>query len=235
MSMQPPGQPPFQPLGGMPSQPSYSQGNPYPSQPYSPQGQWPGVMPPPQMPSQPPKKRSNLVWIIGGAVALVLVCCIAGIAVINGSKNSANTTTSNSTSSPTTKNSGGGHHKIGETVTTATWQVTINSASAYAGDPNQLDVPQDGDTFLVVEGTFKNLDKQSQTLSTILMFELQDSKGNKYDEALLTSVTGPDGTVLANGPAHGKWGYEVPKSVHTFILIFSEDFGQTSTTWDVSI
>ena len=230
MSMPPSGQPPYQYPGGAPSQPPYQQG--YPSQPYAPQGQWPGAMPPSQMPSQQPKKRSKLVWIIGGAVALVLVCCIAGVVVIN--RNASSATTSSTTSGQNTTN-GGAHHKVGETVKTATWQVTINGVSAYAGDPDQFDVPQDGDTFLVVEGTFKNLDKDSQTLSTILMFELQDSKGNKYDEALLTSVTGPDGTVLANGPAHGKWGYEVPTSVHSFILIFSEDFGQTSTSWDVSI
>ncbi|SRR5579885_1643532 len=231
MSMPPSGQPPYQYPGG---QPPYQQGTPYPSQPYAPQGQWAGgVMPPSQMPAQPPKGRSKLVWIIGGVVAVLLVCCIAGVVVLNSSKNTS-TTTSNTTSGQNTSN-GGDHHKVGDTVKTATWQVTINSVSAYAGDPDQFEVPEDGNTFLVVEGTFKNLDKQSQTLSTILMFELQDSKGNKYDEALLTSVTGPDGTVLANGPAHGKWGYEVPKSIHSFILLFSEDFGQTSTSWDVSI
>jgi hypothetical protein len=228
MSMPPSGQPPY---GGMPSQPSYPQGTPYPSQPYAPQGQWASM--PPQMAPQPPKKRSNLIWIIGGSVVVLLVVCIAGVAVLaNAGKNIS--TSSSNTPNSTTGNSGA-HHKVGETVTTATWQVTINSASAYAGNADQLDVPQDGDTFLLVEGTFKNTSKDSQTLSTILMFELQDTKGNKYDEALLTSVTGPDGTVLANGPAHGKWGYEVPKSVHNFILVFSEDFGQTSTTWDVSI
>ena len=232
MSMPPSGQPPYQYPGG---QPPYQQGAPYPSQPYAPQGQWAGgAMPPPQMPAQPPRGRSKLVWIIGGVVALVLVCCIAGVFVINSSKNASSTATTNTTSGQNTGN-GGDHHKVGETVKTATWQVTINSVSAYAGDPDQFEVPEDGNTFLLVEGTFKNLDKQSQTLSTILMFELQDSKGNKYDEALLTSVTGPDGTVLANGPAHGKWGYEVPKSIHSFTLVFSEDFGQTSTTWDVSI
>ncbi len=231
MSMPPSGQPPYQYPGG---QPPYQQGTPYPSQPYAPQGQWAGgVMPPSQMPAQPPKGRSKLVWIIGGVVAVLLVCCIAGVVVLNSSKNTS-TTTSNTTSGQNTSN-GGDHHKVGDTVKTATWQVTINSVSAYAGDPDQFEVPEDGNTFLVVEGTFKNLDKQSQTLSTILMFELQDSKGNKYDEALLTSVTGPDGTVLANGPAHGKWGYEVPKSIHSFTLLFSEDFGQTSTSWDVSI
>lgn len=257
MSMQPPEQPFQQPSEGTPSQPLYPQGmpsqplpppppyptQPYPSQPFPPQGQWAGAMPPPQMPPQAPKKRSKLVWIIGGIVAVVLVCCIGGIAAVaNGGKGTSNNTASNptsvSTSAPTsapTQNPNAGHHKVGDTISTATWQVTLNSAAAYAGDPNQFEVPKDGDTFLVLEGTFKNLTSQSQPLSTLLMFELQDSQGNKYDEALLISVTGPDGTVLANGPAHGKWGYEVPTSLHSFILVFSDDFGLTSYAWDVSI
>ena len=232
MSMQPPGQYPPQPFGGTPSQPSNPQGTPYPSQPYPPQGQWPGAMPQPQIPFQPPKKRSKLGWIIGGVVAVLLVCSIIGIAVI---ARAGNTIASNSSNSSTNQNSGKGPHKVGEKVTTDTWEVTINSVSTYAGEPDQFEVPQDGNTFLLLEGTFKNLDKESQTLSVPLMFELQDSKGNKYDQALLTSVNDPDGTVLSNGPAHGKWGYEVPTSVHSFILIFSEDFGQTTFTWNISI
>lgn len=250
-------QPPQQPPEGTPSQPFYPQGTPsqplpppppystqpYPAQPFPPQGQWPGAMPPPQMPPQAPKKRSKLIWILGGVIAVVLVCCIAGIAVVaNGSKNSPNNTASNpttvSTSAPTTvptQKPSAGHHKVGDTISTATWQVTINTASVYAGDPNQFEVPKDGDTFLVVEGTFKNLTSQSQTLSTLVFFELQDAQGNKYNDALLTSVTPPDGAVLANGPAHGKWGYEVPTNTHAFVLVFTDDFGQTTYVWDISI
>lgn len=201
---------------------------------------------PPQMPPQPPKKQPNLIWIIGGVLAVVLVVAIAGIALAANSNKSGPNTTANtsatSTNTPTiaptdtpTQDSSATHHKVGDTVTTATWQVTINSAVSYAGDPNEFETPNPGDTYLVVEGTFKNLTNQSQPLSTLLDFELQDSQGNKYEEALLISVTGPDGTVLPNGPAHGKWGYEVPTSVHTFVLVFSEDFGQTAYVWDLSI
>jgi hypothetical protein len=244
MSMPPPGQPPFQQPGGpyqvpsgqgapyqQPSQPPYRQG-PYPSQPYAPQGQWPGAMPPPQMPPPPTRSRSKLIWILGGVALVLLVCCIGGVVVFNSGKNSSNATASNSTNPPTTSQ---GPHKVGDVVKTQSWEVTINKVSAYAGDPNQLDVPGAGNTFLLVEGTFKNLSQDAQTLSIPLMFELQDSKGTKYDQSPLSSVTGPDGTVLPNGPATGKWGYEVPTSVHNFILIFSEDFGQTNTTWNVSI
>jgi hypothetical protein len=180
-------------------------------------------------------------------LAVVLVVAIAGIAIAaNANKSGPNTTASNPTAAPTntltiaptdtpTQNSSATHHKVGDTVSTATWQVTINSAVSYAGNPDEFETPNPGDTYLVVEGTFKNLTSQSQTLSTLFMFELQDSQGNKYDEALLISVTGPDGTVLPNGPAHGKWGYEVPTSIHSFVLLFSDDFGQTAYVWDVSI
>ena len=195
-----------------------------------------------RLPRLTPKERSQLFWIVGGVIAVVLMGCIVGaVALAAGSQNAANTTVSHPTTGATTAPTSAAtqqtaaHHQLGDSITTANWQVTITSARAYAGNPYQFDTPRSGDTFLVVKGTFKNLTDQSQPLSTLLFFTLQDTQGNTYLEAVLNSVRSPDSPVLADRSAQGEWGYEVPASIHTFVLIFSDDPGHTTSVWDITI
>lgn len=164
------------------------------------------------------------------------------VVVIVGSKNASSNIASNpaaiSTTAPTTTSTQqpiAEHHQVGESITTASWQVTIDSASAYTGNPNQFETPRAGDTFLVVEGTFKNLTNKTQPLSTIQFFTLQDTQGSTYPEALLNTLAPPEGTVLAARGTIGEWGYEVPTSIHAFVLVFSDDVGQTTSLWEISI
>lgn len=198
----------------------------------------------------PPKGSHRLRWIIVSAVAVILVICVVVVAAAAGGKTPGATsgatattgTSANATSNPaptatTPASTGSAHHKVGETITYNNhWQVTINGVTSYQGDPNQFDpTPEAGHTYLVIEGTFKNLQSTSQPLSTLLYFELRDAQGNKYNESLLLSITPPDGTIEAGGPAHGKWAYDVPTSAHTFTLTFSDDFGTTNDIWDITL
>jgi hypothetical protein len=189
-----------------------------------------------------PKERSRLFWMVGGLIAVTLIGCIVGAVVLAASsKNASNTTVSNPTAGATTAPTSAptqqavAHHQVGDAITTAGWQVTITSARAYDGNPAQFDIPRAGDTFLVVKGTFKNLTSQAQPLSTLLFFTLQDTQGNIYAEAVLNSVHAPDSPVLPNENAQGEWGYEVPASIHTFVLIFSDDLGHTTFIWDITL
>jgi hypothetical protein len=195
-----------------------------------------------RLPRLTPKERSQLLWMFGGIIAVVLVGCIVGaIALAAGSQSASTRTAFNPTAGATTAPTSAptqqavAHHQVGDSITTADWQVTITSARAYDGNPYQFEIPREGDTFLVVKGTFKNLTNQSQPLSTLLFFTLQDTQGNTYPEAVLNSVRSPDSPVLPNEDTQGEWGYEVPASNHTFVLIFSDDLGHTTFIWDISI
>ncbi len=195
-----------------------------------------------RLPRLTPKERSQLFWILGGVIAVVLMGSIVGaVALAASSKNAANTAVSHPTTSATaaptsaSPRQAAAHHQMGDSITTANWQVTITSARAYDGNPSLFDIPRDGDTFLVVKGTFKNLTDQSQPLSTLLFFTLQDTQGNTYLEAVLNGVRSPDSPVLANRSTQGEWGYEVPTSTHAFVLIFSDDLGHTTSIWDITI
>ena len=212
------------------------------TQPLPPQEQPDGLTPPRRLPRLTPKKRAQLLWALGGLIAIVLMGSIAGIVVVAATgKNLANTGVSHPTAvstaaaATTPTQQGAEHHQVGDTISTPRWQVTINSASAYAGNANRFEVPAAGDTFLVMEGTFKNLTSTKQLLSTLQFFTLQDAQGNVYTEAFFNSLTPPDGAVFAGDTARGKWGYEVPASIHTFLLIYSDDAGQTTSTWEISI
>jgi hypothetical protein len=258
MEQQPPMQPPeeqpttpqSQPFPSQPL-PQPSQPLPYPSQPLPPMPQQ-GYYPPPgqaypqMMTPQPPKRSRRTLWIILGSLAAVLlVCCIGGLAVVaNGGKNSPNTAnsstpgaTSNPGQTPTTA-APAGNHKVGETVSyNNEWQITINGAILSTGDSSQFDpTPEAGQTYLVIEGTFKNLKSSAQPLSTLLFFELRDNQGNRYNETILFSFTPPDSSgIPAGGRAHGKWPYEVPTSAHTFTLNFNADLVGDPIIWDITV
>jgi hypothetical protein len=109
--------------------------------------------------------------------------------------------------------------------------------SFSTGDPGKFDpTPEAGQTYLIIEGTFKNLKSSSQPLSTLLFFELRDDQGNGYNETLLLSITPPDSEgIPAGGLSHGKWPYEVPTSAHTFTLSFNADLTGEPLFWDISI
>ena len=212
------------------------------TQPLPPQEPLNGLTPPRRLPRLTPKQRAQLLWALGGVIAVVLMGSVAGIVIVAASsKNLANTGASHPTAVSTSAaittptQPGAEYHQVGETISTPRWQVTINSASAYAGNANRFEVPAAGDTFLVVEGTFKNPTSTMQLLSTLQFFTLQDVQGNVYTEAFFNSLRPPDGVVFAGDTARGKWGYEVPASIHTFLLIYSDDAGQTTSTWEISI
>ena len=197
-------------------------------------------------PPPPPRRSRRTLWIILGVVVVVfLVCAIGGIAAIaNSGKNTANTgnnstpaATSQTGTTPTAAPSSG-THKVGDTVNfNNEWQVTIDSVGFSAGDPNQFDpTPEAGMTYLIIEGTFKNLKDSAQPLSTLLFFELRDDQGNRYDETFLGSVTPPDsGGIPAGSLSRGKWPYEVPTSVHSFTLTFNADLVGEPIVWDISV
>ena len=215
---------------------------PRPTQPLPPPEQPNGPAQPHRLPHLTPKQRARLLWVLGGMIAVALVgSIVGGVVGAASSKNLANTGSSHPTAvataaaTHTPTQQGAGHHQVGDTISTARWRVTINSANTYAGNANLFEVPAAGDTFLVIEGTFKNLSSTAQTLSTLQFFALQDVQGNIYTEAFFNSLTPPDGAVLAGDTARGKWGYEVPASLHSFLLLYSDDAGQTTSIWEISI
>src|SRR6266702_4392767 len=214
-----------------PNDPTYTPpGQPYPPYPGQP------LYPPP---GPPPKKRRIWLWIVLGVFALAVLGCVGILAASQGATNtppqatqaSGNTPATGNTPAPTTAPA---WNSIGKpVVVNADWTVTLNSVKKSTG--SEFDQPKAGNIYLVVNVTMQNTSGATQNASSIGQWSLKDSSG-QTDTQDITYGNGPDGTVAANGKIRGNIAYEVPKSVHSFILQFVPDIGSTDLAeWTVHI
>jgi hypothetical protein len=100
-----------------------------------------------------------------------------------------------------------------------------------------MDQPTSGDTYLVIDATFKNVASTEQDLSTLLQLSLKDSTGQKYDETVTTfAQQPPDGKVAAGDVVRGQVVYEVPSAQKSFTLAFESDIVSSGQViWDINL
>lgn len=129
------------------------------------------------------------------------------------------------------------HFKVGETVKVGeSWQILVLKAST--NDGTQFDTPQKpGDTFLLLDVRMKNLTSSEQNVSSLIMFSVQDSTGQKITQTITTfAPAAPDGKVEPGAQVRGTLAYEVAKSEKHFTLAFQADITSTGQTiWDVRL
>ena len=160
------------------------------------------------------------------SLALVIMAC--GSTTDNAG---VSTSGSSSTTTSTAK-----HFKVGDQVKVgSTWVVTINSAQTHAA--TDLDQPKAGNTYLVIDATFKNVSSSEQDLSTLLQLSLKDATGQHYDETITTFASQPpDGKVAAGDVSRGQVVYEVPTGQKSFTLAFTSDITSSGQViWDISL
>lgn len=235
--------------------PSYPPTQPGTPPPYAPPGSTqygypggPGYMPP----APPRKSNSRLFMIIAGIVLVLLV--VGGGAYALGHKGAANApSTPTPAANSNTPASGGNTPAAGNTPTGSTptsqttgngtvgqavqagqnYLVTVNSVKTSSGD--SVFSPKSGNTYLVIDVTVKNTSSQSQDVSSLINFELQDSTGQKYTETFTDIGTPPDQTGLAPGALiRGQLVYEVPASMHQFTFSYVDIVAGTLATWNLS-
>ena len=222
----------------MPDQPpiQYSQ---YPQYPQYPQQPYQGPQYPqyPQQPYQEPprKKRKIWLWALIGMVVIFAMCGIFAALPSKGnnSNTSVTSTTPTSSHSNNPSSSSTSQNKPNDPVSVAnTWQVTVGNITTSDGDA--ISQPNAGNVYLQIDVTLKNISDQTQTASSVLMWNLTGASGNQYDPALLTSATSPDGDVGAGQSLQGTLVYEVPQSATSFTLGFTSDLDSTPVEWDIS-
>jgi len=245
-----PNEPQQPPYGQPPAQPGpYTQyppqGQPGYPPPGYPQGQ-PGYPPPGYPQGQPPKKSKKGLWItLGCIIGAVVLCSVianaashsnTGTKVSETSSSTTKSTNDTTTSSQSPSQPSQQHFKVGDTVKVGdTWQAVVNSVKT--DDGGEYSGLKSGDTYLVVDVSLTNLSSTEQNVSSILYFTLQDSTGQKYDQGIdINAGATLDGKVEAGQPLRGSLTYEVPASIHNFVLHFSPDIvGSGQTTWDLSV
>lgn len=209
---------------------NWSQAPQYPPQ----SGQWQhpyGQPPPGWQPPQPPQKSHKGLWIILSVIAaLVVFGCIGISALVSQSSKSSTINTVQATvdTSQTSQT-----YTVGQSVQVGdTWVVTLNKVSTTSGD--DINTPQSGNTFLVANVTLKNTSSDTQPASSLGMFSLKDNSGQTYEQTI-TFAGSPDGNVASEGVIRGNIYYEVPKSIHTYILQFTPDLSADLAEWNVKI
>lgn len=224
-----------------PNQPyPYNPQQPYPQGPQQPYGQ------PPYAPMTPqPKKKSKVGLIVGIIVGAVLLCIVVSIigAALNAPKTATPTTVTssdktNATPAPTDKpaTDASGHSKVGtEVKVNDKWMAKVIDVKSSNG--NDIMKPKSGNVYMIVHVSVKNTSAETQTVSSLLSFKLQDKDGQSYNETFFSDAgTPPDGKVAPNSPLAGFLVYEVPTAQHNYTLQFTPDIvGNDQTTWDLAI
>lgn len=165
--------------------------------------------------------------------AAALLLAVSGAIIACGGADNSGATTSGGSSSTA---SGATHFKVGDQVKVgSTWVVTVNSAALHGA--TDIDQPQAGNTYLILDITFKNVSSQEQDLSSIAQLSLKDATGQTYNETVTSFQTGtPDGKVEVGGLLRGQVVYEVPQSQHTFTLAFQASIVSSGQTiWDITV
>lgn len=118
--------------------------------------------------------------------------------------------------------SGGGTFNVGDTVALGDWAVTVNGVTDPFTSSNQFDTPQG--RYVGVDTTVANNSDSPATVSSLMCFELRDSTGRTYNQALVAGGgAAPDGEVDPGGVLRGDLYYDVPTDVSGLQLRFKCD------------
>ena len=111
---------------------------------------------------------------------------------------------------------------VGDTASGEGYDITVNGARfSTAG---ALGTEPDNGKFVIFDVTISNYTDESETISTLLQFELQGSDYKKYDIALFAETdTTLGGTLSAGGKMRGEIAFDVPV-LDSYTLIYKNDF-----------
>ncbi|WP_368490846.1 DUF4352 domain-containing protein [Clostridium sp. BJN0013] len=126
---------------------------------------------------------------------------------------------STQTKSDQTQNSQAKTFKVGDVVQLNDYKVTVNSVRTSQGD--DIFQPKQGNEFLYVDCTIENISNQQQTVSSVMMFRVEDKDGRSYEQTITTDGNGQlDGDVAPGRKITGEYIVEVPQNKTGLDLVF---------------
>ena len=127
----------------------------------------------------------------------------------------------------------GGAFKIGQQVKAGDYTVTVHKVTyPYTND---LDQPDAGKAYLLLDVEVTNSSGDSQAFSSMLQLGLKDSTNHTYDETIIMGVDGnpPDGNIAAGKSLRGPIAFEVPAGAKGLQFSFLPDLGGDKTYIDL--
>ena len=157
-------------------------------------------------------------WRFVLGVAVVTIAALAAVG-----SGSSNTATKSGGSGTTSK--GQTTFKVGDTVKLGSWTVKVWTVKDPVQSTNQFLTPKTGDRWVGLDAEVGNQSSKPQTVSSLLCFELDDSKNQTYNEtAGADLVPGPpDGEIAAGSSKRGNVVFEVPPDATGLSLHFKCD------------
>lgn len=177
------------------------------------------------------KKR---FMIVGSIVFLFAIFCACGGSSTVASSNAQSSASSSNTTSSSAPKSG----KIGDTLHTSSWSITLKDASIDTAPPDGESPSKSGYVFLLIDLSAKNTGAKTQEISSITDFKLSDDTGQSYNPGIDGNAkASPDGKVSAGQPVAGTLVYEVPSNIKKFHLEYTPDFinNDDSASFDFSV
>jgi len=127
----------------------------------------------------------------------------------------------------------GGGFKVGQQVKVGAYTVTVHKVTyPYSND---LDQPDSGKAYVLLDVEVKNSSGEEQAFSSMLQFGLKDSTNATYDETIVMGVDGnpPDGSMAAGASMRGPVAFEVPAGAKGLQFGFLPDHGGDKTYIDL--
>jgi hypothetical protein len=128
---------------------------------------------------------------------------------------------------------GGGGFKVGQQVKVGAYTVTVHKVTyPYSND---LDQPDSGKAYVLLDVEVKNSSGEEQAFSSMLQFGLKDSANATYDETIILGVDGnpPDGSIAAGASMRGPVAFEVPAGAKGLKFGFLPDLSADKTYIDL--
>lgn len=173
-------------------------------------------------------KKQRLILFLGVLVILGALLACGGSDTNTGT--AAGNTQTKDTPVPAPK-----HFKVGQKVKIGdVFEQVVNSVKISNGD--DMNQPKSGMHYLLVDVSLTNVSQKEQNISSLAMWDLRDSSGQQYTEAITSFSKPPDGKLEAGAPLRGVIAYEVPTLEKKFTLSFQADMlASGQTVWDITV
>ena len=184
-------------------------------------------------------------WIL--SLLLILTVFISGCTSSKDYEQPSETTTTTqvaAANTPTTQLPAVKPFQVGETANNGKIAITLNKvryATVIDEQDNEFLTAEStaGKEYAIVDVTLENLENdKTQSMSSLLMFEMRDEEGYGYDLDFMASVAldkkcDCDGDLLPRKKMRGEIPFEVPKDVKGLEFHFLFGIGETTAVFDV--
>lgn len=111
--------------------------------------------------------------------------------------------------------------EIGEVVKMGDLHYAVNGIRFSVG--SDFIKPDEGNKFLLIDISIKNIGSKFEGVSSLMMFKLVDEEGLSYDIALADTKGQVDGSIAPGRKLRGELAFEVPGDIENFELEINPD------------